>query len=130
MVDSISDMLTRIRNAQAVGKKTVDLPFSKIKLNLAKILEKNKYIKKVEEIKPGKFNLLRIFLKFNPDSSPVIGHIKRISKPGQRIYKGFKSLQPVRQGYGRRIISTSRGLMTDSEARRKKIGGEVICEIW
>ncbi|MAG44879.1 30S ribosomal protein S8 [bacterium] len=130
MVDSISDMLIRIKNAQAVGKATVDLPFSKNKLALAKILEKNKYIKKQENIKSEKFEFLRIFLKYNPDNSAFIEHIKRVSKPGQRIYKGFRRLQSVRQGYGRRIISTSKGLMTDAEARKKKIGGEVICEIW
>ena len=164
MVDPISDMLTRIRNAQAVSKKIVDLPFSKMKFALAKVLKKNKYIKKVEKITPSelnkvyfsmpalprrqaggrhgrkaqkiekkgniKFNILRIVLKYDAEKQPVMEHIKRISKSGKRIYKKSTELKPVRQGYGKLIISTSKGLMTDAEARKNKLGGEVICEIW
>ena len=138
IIDPISDMLTRIRNAQAVNKKTVDLPFSKIKFALAKILEKNKYIKKAEKITPektenkqdNKFDLIRISLKYNLDNQPVVEHLKRISKPSQRIYKKFSQLKPIKQGYGKWIISTSKGLLTDAQARKKRLGGEVICEIW
>jgi len=138
IIDPISDMLTRIRNAQAVSKKTVDLPFSKAVLALAKILQKNKYIKKAEKIIPNeeqkkqgqKFNFIRINLKYDADKQPVMEHIKRISKPGQRIYKKFSQLKPVRQGYGKWIISTSRGLLTDAQSRKKRLGGEVVCEIW
>ncbi len=128
-MDPIADMLTSIRNSQAVLKETVKIPFSKVKFEIAKILEKNGFIKKVEKKGRGIKRLLEIKLKYD-DKEPVISSLKRISKPGQRIYIGAKEIRPVRSGYGISIISTSEGLMTNKEARRKNIGGEVICQIW
>lgn len=129
MTDPISDMLNRIRNAQAAGKPQVSLSFSKFKFGIAQILEKNNFIEKAESKgrKNGKF--IDITLKYD-DKAPVISGLKRISKSGQRIYLAFNEIRPVRDGYGISIISTSKGLMTNKEARKQKIGGEIICEIW
>lgn len=129
VTDPIADMLTRIRNAQQVRQKTVELPFSKFKFELAKIIKKGGYIQ--EAAKRGKKTKksLEIVLKYQ-DKTPCISEIKRISKPGRRVYVSSKSIKPVKQGFGTMIISTSRGLMTDKDARKQKLGGEVICEIW
>jgi small subunit ribosomal protein S8 len=129
MTDPIADMLTRIRNAVAVKKPEVVLPFSKLKFNVAKILEAENYVGKVEKITNGKFDELKIELRYN-ERGPAIRHIKRISKPGQRIYSAGKELPYVLNGYGLAIISTSKGIMTNKEAKRQNIGGELMCEIW
>jgi small subunit ribosomal protein S8 len=135
-MDPISDMLTAIKNAQAVEKETVDVPFSKIKFEIAKILEKQGFIEKVEKkkkkIKKGRTKpkpFLEIHLKYE-NKIPAISGLKIISKPGQRIYLPYKRIKKVKGGYGIAIISTSKGLMTDKEARKQKVGGEVICEVW
>jgi len=129
MTDPIADFLTRIRNALKVKKKKVVAPYSKLKLAICKILKEKELITefKIQEIN-GKKNLL-IFLKYDENGEPLIEDIKRISKPGRRVYLGYRELKPLRSGFGFRIISTSRGIMTDFEARRRKLGGEVICEI-
>lgn len=129
MVDPISDMLTRIRNAQAVSNETVLVPFSNLKLNLAKILEKEGLISKVNVQGRKISKIIEIKLGYK-DGAPVISNIKRISKPGQRIYIKKDEIKQIRQGYGLSIISTSKGLMTNKEARKKGLGGEVICEIY
>jgi len=129
MTDPIADMLTRIRNAVAVKKPEVILPFSKLKFNVAKILEAENYVGKVEKITNGKFDELKIELKYN-ERGPVIRHIKRLSTPGQRIYSAGKELPHILNGYGVAIISTSKGIMTNKEAKRQNIGGELMCEIW
>ncbi len=126
MTDPIADMINRIKNSQAVLKPTVAIPFSKIKYEIAKILEKEKIIEKAEKRGKAPRKTIEIILK-NP---PLFSNFKRVSKPGQRIYLPAKKIKKVRGGYGLAVISTSRGLMTDSEARKKKIGGEIICEIW
>lgn len=128
-MDPIADMLTSIRNAQAVLKETVKIPFSKLKFELAKVLEKNGFVKKVEKKGRGIKRVIEIKLKYE-DKLPVISGLKKISKPGQRIYAGAKEIKPVRSGYGISIISTSKGLMTDKEVRKQNIGGEVICQVW
>lgn len=128
MTDPIADMLTIIRNAQAVSKETVELPFSKFKFEVAKILEKNGFVGKVEK-KGKKDKILEIVLKYD-EKTPVIMGLKRASKPGQRIYSEFKKMQKVKGGFGISIVSTSRGLMTNKEARKQKLGGEIICEVW
>lgn len=129
MTDPIADMLNRIRNAQAVSHQTVNIPFSNLKYEIAKVLKKHGFIEKVEK-KGKKVNkTIEITLKYD-GKTPVISSLKRISKPGQRIYKGSKELRRVRGGYGIAIISTPKGLMTNKEARKQKIGGEVLCEIW
>jgi len=129
MTDPIADMLTRIRNASAVKKAEVLMPFSKVKFNIAKVLEKENYINKVEKIKDNNFDVIKINLKYNK-KEPSIKHLKRISTPGQRIYINSKEIPTVLNGYGLGIISTSKGILTDKEARSKKMGGEYICEIW
>jgi len=128
-MDPISDMLTSIRNALAVSKETIDVPFSNFKFEILKILEKKGFINLVANKRKNKKKVLEIVLKYK-DGMPAISGLKRISKPGQRIYKSYKEIKPVKSGYGIAIISTSKGLMTDKEARKQKVGGEVICEIW
>jgi len=133
MTDPVADMLNRIRNAQAVLKETVDIPLSNLRYEIAKILEKGGFVAEVEKKGKKTKKVIEITLKYN-EKIPVISGLKRISKPGQRIYKKAKELKPVKGGYGIAIISTSKGggggLMTDKEARKQKLGGEVICEIW
>ena len=129
MVDPIADMLNIIRNAQMAGKAEVSIPFSGIKFNIAQILGKNKFIDKIE--KKGKKITKSIGITLKYDSKiPAISGLKRISKPGQRIYFSFNKIKPVRGGYGIAIISTPKGLMTNKEARKQRLGGEVICEVW
>lgn len=136
MTDPIADMLTRLRNAIAVGKTEVVLPFSKIKFEIGKILESQGYIEKNEMIKPdlnknyGQFDVLKIDLKYSENKEPAIRSLTRISKPGQRVYAASDKLPKVLGGIGIAIISTSQGLITDKEARKKKLGGEVLCEIY
>ncbi len=137
-MDPISDMLNRMRNAQAVSKEQVVVPFSNLKYEIAKILEAKGFIKAAEKKGRTQNRTIEITLKYQslPESladdkmTPAISGLKRISKPGQRIYKSFKEIKAIRGGYGLAIISTSKGLMTDKEARKHKAGGEVICEIW
>lgn len=129
MLDSITDMLNRIRNAQAVSHETVEVPFSKLKEGIAKILEEQKIIKKLEVKKKKNNKILKLFLNYNNEIG-IIDGLKRISRPGQRIYSSFKDIGKIKKKTGILIISTSKGLMTDKEARQKKLGGEVLCEIW
>ncbi|MBL7156262.1 MAG: 30S ribosomal protein S8 [Candidatus Pacebacteria bacterium] len=129
MTDPISDMLTQIRNAQAVLKSEILISFSGIKHEIAKILEKQKLIEKVEKKGKGVNKKLRIILKYI-DQKPAISNLKKISKPGQRIYLPAKKIRNVRSGLGIAIISTSKGLITNKQARKKNLGGEIICEIW
>lgn len=128
-MDPISDMLTSIRNAQVVFHPTVNIPFSNLKYKIAKILEREGFIERVERKGRKVKKILEITLKYE-DKTPAISGLKRISKSGQRIYKSFKEIKLVKGGQGIAIISTSKGLVTDKEARKQKLGGEVICEIW
>jgi len=129
MTDPITDMLNRIRNAQDVFHPIVRIPFSNFKYKIAQILEQQGFIIKAEK-KARKTNKnIEITLKYN-DKEPAISHLKRISKPGQRIYLPFNKIRSVRGKYGIVIISTPKGLMTNEQARKEKLGGEVICEIW
>lgn len=140
MQDPITDMLNRIRNAQAVFKPQAAVPFSKIKYEIAKILEKEGFISAVERKGRKAARVFEIVLKYKKAAGPSAGSsagtipkiqgLKRISKPGKRIYLGSKELKPVLAGYGIAVISTPQGLMTDKEARKKKLGGEVLCEVW
>lgn len=129
MTDPISDMLTRIRNSQAVGKETVNVPFSVFKFELAKLLLDNGYIAQAEISGNGVDKKIILVLKYL-DNKPVIRSIKRISKSGQRIYRGYNKIKPVLNGYGMSIISTPRGLMTNMNAVKNKLGGEIVCEVW
>jgi len=130
MTDPIADMLTRIRNAQAVKHPTVDVPFSNLKLKLAQILLREKFVSDVKKVKSKGYKMIRIYLSYSSDGKPAISGLKRISKPGRRIYKKAKEIKKVKGGYGVAVISTPKGLLTDKEARAQKVGGEVICEIW
>jgi len=130
MMDPITDMLNRIRNAQAVRHQTVEIPFSNLKLKIIQILTKENFIKDFKKIKGKGQKIIKIFLEQRNGNLPVISGLKRISKPGQRIYKKAKEIKKVKSGYGITIISTSKGIMTGKEAKKKKLGGEVICEIW
>jgi len=129
MTDPITDMLNQIRNAEAVGKTEVLVPLSKIKNEIANILSDKGFVGEVKKAAKGKIKGLKISLKYD-NGVPAIAGFKRVSKPGQRIYEGFSEIKKVHGGYGISIISTSKGLMTNKDARYKKLGGEVICQIW
>ncbi len=129
MTDPIADMLTRIRNAQAVKKQEVIIPFSKIKYEIAKLLVRESYLNSAEKVKE-KFDVIKIELKYSPTGVSAIEHIKRISKPGQRIYVASDKLPKVLNDIGLAIISTSSGIITNKKARRMKVGGEFLFEIW
>lgn len=130
MTDPICDMFNRISNAQLVEKGKVNIPFSGVKFKIAEILEKKGFIGEVKKRGKAEKKIIAIALKYDKDKSPAISGFKRISKPGQRIYKGSKELQRVRSGFGIAIVSTPSGIMTASEAKRNKIGGEVMVEVW
>ncbi|MGK9477529.1 30S ribosomal protein S8 [Melioribacter sp. OK-6-Me] len=127
--DPIADFLTRIRNAIKARKKYVDIPSSKLKEGLAEILKANKYIKDYNVIEDNKQNILRIHLQYI-NGIPSITGLKKVSKPGLRIYAGKDELPRVMNGLGISIVSTSKGLMTDKQARKESVGGEVICQVW
>jgi small subunit ribosomal protein S8 len=129
MTDPIADMLIRIKNAQAVNHNAVRVPFSKIKLNLAQILEKEGFVGKVETKGKDVHKYIKIGLKYN-NSRPAVSGAKKISKVGQRIYIKKDAIRSVKQGNGISIISTSKGLMTNKDARGNNLGGEMICEVW
>ena len=128
--DPIADMLTRIRNANSSKHKTVDVPASNIKLGIAEILFKEGYIKSFEEIKDDNQGIIRITLKYDEKGTGVIDGLRRISKPGLRVYASKEDLPQVLNGLGIAIISTSKGLKTDKEARQLGVGGEVLAYVW
>ena len=132
MTDPIADMLTRIRNAVSVERPSVEMPISKVKKGVAEVLKREGYIWDWSEVKEetDKFSRLRIELKYGPSGEKVIQKIKRVSKPGCRVYSRSRDLRPILNGLGISILSTSQGVMSDREARREKVGGEVLCEIW
>jgi len=130
MTDPIADMLTRIRNAVRVERPHVEVPVSKVKRGLAEVLKREGYIWDWEEVESEPVNRLRVHLKYGPNGERLIRRIRRISKPGRRVYSRVADLKPVLGGMGIRILSTSRGVLSDREARRRKLGGEVLCEIW
>jgi small subunit ribosomal protein S8 len=129
MTDPIADMLTRIRNAVRVERPHVDVPSSRVKLGLAEVLKREGYIWDYQVIEAQPTNQLRIELKYGPNGERVIQSIRRVSKPGRRVYSKSTDLRPVLNGLGISIISTSRGMVSDREARQQKIGGEVLCEV-
>lgn len=130
MTDPIADMLTRIRNAVRIERVKVEMPISKVKRGLAEVLKREGYIWDWQEIDAQPVKQLHIDLKYGPNGERVIRHIKRVSKPGRRVYRGAAALRPVLNGLGISIISTSRGVISDREARQRKLGGEVLCELW
>lgn len=131
MTDTISDMLTRIRNALMAKKSEVTLPYSNFKNSLAKVLQSEGWITKVEvKEAPEEFKSLVLKLKYDQAGEPVISGIQRVSKPGQRIYSSNVAIPKVLGGMGTTIVSTSKGLMTDKQARQAKVGGEIVCQVW
>jgi small subunit ribosomal protein S8 len=130
MTDPISDMLTRIRNAVRVERPFVEMPLSKVKCGVAEVLKREGYIWDWQSVEAQPAKHLRLDLKYGPNGEQVIRHIKRVSKPGCRVYRGSRELRPVLNGLGITIVSTSRGVVSDREARQKNLGGEVLCEIW
>jgi small subunit ribosomal protein S8 len=129
VTDPISDFLTRIRNASRAKRVRVDIPASNLKKNLAEILKTQKFIEDYTVIEDNKQDVIRVLLKYK-QGAPAISGLKRISSPGLRVYKGAADIPRVLNGLGVAVISTSRGLLTDAEARRAAVGGEVICYIW
>lgn len=128
--DPIADMLTRIRNANMVSHETVEMPSSKLKVELAKLLKDEGYITDYSVKTVGKFSYLTIVLKYDEKNKPVISNLKRVSKPGLRNYCKSKNLPKVFGGLGVAIISTSKGLLADRKARQENLGGEVLCYVW
>ena len=130
MSDVIADMLTRIRNANDAKHQTVDIPASNMKKSIADILANEGYIKGYQVIEDGKQGTIRVTLKYGANKTKVIRGLKRVSKPGLRIYAGYEDMPKVMNGLGIAIVSTSKGLMTDKQARSLKVGGEVLAFVW
>ena len=130
ITDSIADMLTRIRNANSAKHDTVQVPASNIKKSIAQILVDEGYIKSFKVIEDGKQGLIEIALKYGPNKSQVITGLRRVSKPGLRIYSNCEDMPKVQNGLGIVILSTSKGIMTDKDARKANVGGEVLAYIW
>ena len=129
MNDPLGDMLTRIRNAQGARQRRVDMPVSSLKKEIARLLKDNHYIHDFKVLDDGRFGVLRLYLKYHQEK-PVIRELRRISKPGLRKYVGVEEIPRVRNGLGMAMLSTSRGVLTDREARAAKVGGEVIAYVW
>jgi small subunit ribosomal protein S8 len=130
MTDPISDLLTRIRNSARVAKDRCDVPASRLKLELVKILQEEGFIRTFKVLQEGPGETIRVYLRYSAEGEPVIHGIERISRPGRRVYRGVDDLPTVRAGIGVSVISTSRGLMTDAKAREQRLGGEVMCRVW
>jgi small subunit ribosomal protein S8 len=130
MTDPIADLLSRIRNALLAKHDRLDVPVSKIKLEICKILKEEGFIKNFRVIEGTPVGSLRIFLRYSAEGEPAINHVERVSKPGRRIYKASTDIKPVRNGLGLGIVSTSQGLLSDAQARQRKVGGELLCELW
>lgn len=132
MTDPVADMLTRIRNAIAAGKQTANVPYSHLKHAIAKVMRREGYIENFKEGGEGTHRMLRIYLRYGPDGEKVMNSIKRISKPGRRVYTKADDLRKNRvlNGLGVAIVSTPKGVLSDRECRKENVGGEVLCEIW
>ena len=130
MTDPIADMLTRIRNAQTAFKKTVDVPYSNYKRDIVKVLRQEGFVAGFDIRLQKNKRVLRVYVKYTDDKQPLINGIERVSSPGRRRYIGFKKLPFVHDGLGMSIISTSRGLMTTNTARRQRVGGEIVLNVW
>ncbi len=128
--DPIADMLTRIRNANVVSHPEVEMPASKLKIEMAKLLKDEGYISNYEIKESGKFKVLNIALKYDAQNNPVITNLQRVSRPGLRSYCKAKNLPQVLGGMGIAVVSTSKGLLTDRKARQENVGGEVVCYVW
>ncbi len=130
ITDPLADMLTRIRNAGNAKHKSVDIPGSRLKASLAAVMKNEGYIKNYKFIKDNKQGILRIYLKYDKNDNHVIYGIERASKPGRRVYVNSKEIKPVLNGLGISVVSTSKGLLTDSQSKKENVGGEILCNIW
>ena len=132
MTDPIADMLTRIRNALRAGHDSVEVPCSRVKESLVKVLVAEGYLQEVKRLKAkdGAGELLRIHLRFDKENRPVISGMRRVSRPGRRVYVGLAEIAPVRKGLGVNVLSTPKGILVDREAKKAKVGGELICSVW
>ena len=130
MTDPIADMLTRLRNAGLARHKKVDIPSSKLKVAIATVLRNLGYIKNFKTVTDESFEILRIYLKFDEENLPVIHEIQRVSRPSRRVYVGTDDIPKVKNGMGCAIVSTSKGVLSDEEAHKAQVGGEVICTVW
>lgn len=130
MTDPIADLLTRIRNAMLAKHDRLDVPTSKQKVAICALLKREGYIDDYETIEAKPQGTLRVFLRYSDDGIPAIKHLARISKPGRRVYRGADQIKPVLNGLGISLVSTSSGLLSDREARDRRVGGEILCEIW
>jgi small subunit ribosomal protein S8 len=130
MTDPISDLLTRIRNAILAKHDRVDVPLSKLKLELVGILRDEGYVRDFEVVEEQPSSRIRVFLRYTPDGTSAITRLERVSKPGRRVYRKATEIRPVLNGIGLGILSTSRGIRTYDQARREGVGGEVLCEVW
>ncbi|HEV7668292.1 MAG TPA: 30S ribosomal protein S8 [Thermoanaerobaculia bacterium] len=132
MTDPIADLLARIRNAHLAKHDRLDIPASRMKENLCKILEDEGFIRSVKRLREeGALNdTLRIYLRYSNDGQPAINHVERLSKPGRRLYMGADEITEVRNGLGMAIVSTSQGLLSDKQARERRVGGELLCRLW
>jgi small subunit ribosomal protein S8 len=128
--DPVADMLTKIRNAGMAKHEKVDIPTSKLKLEIVKILKTEGYIKNFKKVNQEGINTIRVFLKYDDVTGPVIHGLEKVSKPGRRVYTGYKSMPRVYNGYGTLIVSTSTGVTTGKKAAERKVGGEIICTVW
>ncbi|MBQ8679814.1 MAG: 30S ribosomal protein S8, partial [Treponema sp.] len=128
--DPIADMLTKIRNAVQVRHEKVDVPTSKLKLEIVKILKTEGYIKNFKKVQEEGKNIIRIFLKYDDSNNPVIHGVEKISTPGRRVYSGYKDLPRIYNGLGTLIVSTSAGVTTGKKASEKMVGGELVCKVW
>ena len=130
MTDPIADLLTRIRNAQLAKHDRLDVPKSNLKSSLCGLLKQEGYIEDYETVESPPQHLLRVYLRYNHEGVPAIRRMARVSKPGRRVYRGADEIKPVLNGLGVAIVSTSKGLLTDAEARDQRVGGEILCELW
>ena len=128
--DPVADMLTKIRNAVQARHEKVDVPTSKLKLEIVKILKTEGYIKNFKKVQEENKSIIRIFLKYDEQNGPVIHGVEKISTPGRRVYSGYKDLPRVYNGYGTLIVSTSVGVTTGKKASEKMVGGELVCKVW
>lgn len=130
-MDPIADLLTRIRNANAKMKDRVDVPYSNLKMEVVRILKDEGFIANYKSLySEGRRGSIRVFLKYSPEKELVIRGIQRVSRPGLRIYRGYRDIPRVRGGFGVTILSTPQGLLTDKQAKEKKVGGEILCQVW
>lgn len=130
MTDPIADYLTRLRNSLAAGKDRCDVPASRIKLELSKILQEEGFIRSFKVVDEGPQRTLRVYLRYSAEGEPAIHGLERVSRPGRRVYRTVDDLPKVRGGIGVAVVSTSKGLMTDARARELRLGGEVMCRVW